>query len=78
MAAETIQLIAYYFRYSELLDRTFVDDNGAMKWCPAPDCEYAIECHIPSVSLSSIVPTVECGEGHKFCFGCGLSDHQVK
>ncbi|CDH50400.1 ring finger protein [Lichtheimia corymbifera JMRC:FSU:9682] len=63
-------------RYSELLDRTFVDDNDAMRWCPAPDCEYAIECHIPSVSLSSIVPTVECGEGHKFCFGCGLSDHQ--
>lgn len=64
-------------KYRTLLNRTFVDDNDFLRWCPAPDCEYAIECHIPSTSLTSIVPTVQCACGYKFCFGCGLADHQV-
>ncbi|KAI9313240.1 hypothetical protein BX666DRAFT_755599 [Dichotomocladium elegans] len=63
-------------RYRTLLNRTFVDDNDHLRWCPAPDCEYAIECHIPSTSLTSIVPTVQCSCGNRFCFGCGLPDHQ--
>ncbi|ORZ02979.1 hypothetical protein BCR43DRAFT_429492 [Syncephalastrum racemosum] len=63
-------------RYRELLNRTFVDDNDFLRWCPAPDCEYAIECHIPSTSLTSIVPTVQCHCSYKFCFGCGIADHQ--
>lgn len=64
-------------KYRTLLNRTFVDDNDYLRWCPAPDCEYAIECHIPSTSLTSIVPTVQCNCGFRFCFGCGLADHQV-
>ncbi|KAI8391731.1 uncharacterized protein BYT42DRAFT_527401 [Radiomyces spectabilis] len=67
---------ATYTRYRELLNRTFVDDNDFLRWCPAPDCQYAIECNIPSTSLRSIVPTVQCHCGWKFCFGCGLQDHQ--
>ncbi|KAI7881809.1 hypothetical protein K492DRAFT_176902 [Lichtheimia hyalospora FSU 10163] len=63
-------------KYRTLLNRTFVDDNDYLRWCPAPDCEYAIECHIPSTSLTSIVPTVQCNCSFKFCFGCGLADHQ--
>ncbi|SAM02395.1 hypothetical protein [Absidia glauca] len=63
-------------RYRELLNRTFVDDNDNLRWCPAPDCEFAIECHVPSTSLTSIVPTVQCACGDIFCFGCGLPDHQ--
>jgi ariadne-1 len=63
-------------RYRELLNRTFVDDNDYLRWCPAPDCEFAIECHVPSTSLTSIVPTVQCACGDIFCFGCGLPDHQ--
>ncbi|CAG8571893.1 1791_t:CDS:2, partial [Racocetra fulgida] len=39
-------------------------------------CEYAIECHVPQASLTSIVPTVECSCSHRFCFGCSLPDHQ--
>ena len=65
-------------KYRTLLNRTFVDDNDYLRWCPAPDCEYAIECHIPSTSLTSIVPTVQCQCSYKFCFGCGVADHQVK
>jgi ariadne-1 len=65
-------------KYFELLNRTFVDDNDFLRWCPAPDCEYAIECSIPSTSLTSVVPTVECNCSCRFCFGCGIYDHQVK
>ncbi|KAI9266423.1 hypothetical protein EDC94DRAFT_603675 [Helicostylum pulchrum] len=63
-------------RYKELLNRTYVDDNNALRWCPAPDCEYAIECHIPNTSLTSVVPTVVCHCGNYMCFGCGLPNHQ--
>jgi ariadne-1 len=63
-------------KYRELLNRTFVDDNDFLRWCPAPDCEYAIECTVPSTSLTCIVPTVECKCSCRFCFGCGLHDHQ--
>lgn len=63
-------------KYRELLNRTFVDDNDILRWCPAPDCEYAIECTVPSTSLTTVVPTVECQCGCRFCFGCGLYDHQ--
>ncbi|KAL0078784.1 hypothetical protein F4703DRAFT_1905949 [Phycomyces blakesleeanus] len=65
-----------FSKYRELLNRTFVDDSDHLRWCPAPDCEYAIECNIPSTSLTSVVPTVQCTCGLVFCFGCGLADHQ--
>ena len=63
-------------RYVTLLNRAYVDDNDYLKWCPAPNCEYAIECHVPSSQLDHVVPTVRCGCGHRFCFGCTLADHQ--
>jgi ariadne-1 len=59
-----------------LLNRAYVDDNDYLKWCPAPNCEYAVECHVPTSQLDHIVPTVRCGCGHYFCFGCTLADHQ--
>lgn len=63
-------------RYVTLLNRAYVDDNDYLKWCPAPNCEYAVECHVPTSQLDHIVPTVRCGCGHRFCFGCTLADHQ--
>lgn len=59
-----------------LLNRAYVDDNDYLKWCPAPNCEYAVECHVATYQLDHIVPTVRCGCGHSFCFGCSLADHQ--
>jgi IBR domain, a half RING-finger domain len=59
-----------------LLNRAYVDDNDYLKWCPAPNCEYAVECHVPTSQLDHIAPTVRCGCGHGFCFGCTLVDHQ--
>ncbi|KAF1356252.1 hypothetical protein BDV97DRAFT_286539 [Delphinella strobiligena] len=63
-------------RYQELLTRTYVDDKDNLKWCPAPNCVYAIECGIKQKDLNRIVPTVNCDCGNHFCFGCQLLDHQ--
>lgn len=70
---------AFHFeplRYKTLLNRTYVDDSAIMRWCPAPNCEYAVECHVPAKKLDTIVPTVCCDCGHRFCFGCGNPEHQ--
>lgn len=63
-------------RYNELLMRTYVDDKDNLKWCPAPNCVYAIECGVKKRDLARVVPTVLCECKHSFCFGCTLSDHQ--
>lgn len=64
-----------HVRYLELLDRTFVEDKGNLRWCPAPNCTYAIDCPVRHSQLTQIVPTVACNCHHLFCFGCGLGDH---
>ena len=63
-------------RYEVLLTRTYVDDKENLKWCPAPECEFAIDCAVKKRDLKRIVPTVKCDKGHDFCFGCTLADHQ--
>ncbi|KAH8916591.1 RING finger domain-containing protein [Atractiella rhizophila] len=63
-------------KYRHLLNRTYVDDDPTLRWCPAPGCDHAIRCTIPLRSLTSIVPTVQCKCGKTFCFGCGRDDHQ--
>lgn len=63
-------------RYRHLLMRTYVDDQPFLKWCPAPGCEYAIECKVSHSKLKETVPTVTCQCGNVFCFGCLLPDHQ--
>ena len=63
-------------RYQVLLTRTYVDDKDNLKWCPAPNCEFAIECNVKKRDFNRVVPTVACGCKHRFCFGCALADHQ--
>ncbi|KAF1985379.1 ubiquitin-conjugating enzyme E2 [Aulographum hederae CBS 113979] len=63
-------------RYQELLTRTYVDDKDNLKWCPAPNCVFAVDCSVKARDLERIVPTVHCNCGHGFCFGCTLNDHQ--
>ncbi|ORY95727.1 putative ariadne-1 protein-like protein [Syncephalastrum racemosum] len=63
-------------RYCELLRQAFVDDIPTLRWCPAPDCPFAVECHIPLAALDVVPPAVQCSCGHRFCFGCDLPDHQ--
>lgn len=62
-------------RYDVLLTRTYVDDKENLKWCPAPECDLAIECPIKKRDLHRVVPTVRCSHQHSFCFGCTLADH---
>ncbi len=64
------------FRYQLLLMRTYVDDKDYLRWCPAPNCEYAVECGVKKSQLNQIVPGVTCTCGHSFCFGCLLNDHR--
>jgi ariadne-1 len=63
-------------RYHDLLTRTYVEDKEYLKWCPAPDCENAIECGVRKKDLDKVVPTVACDCKYRFCFGCILADHQ--
>lgn len=63
-------------RYQELLTRTYVDDKDNLKWCPAPNCVYAVDCAVKVRELGRTVPTVLCNCGYAFCFGCTLADHQ--
>jgi ariadne-1 len=62
-------------RYHELLTRTYVDDLENLKWCPAPSCEFAVECKTKAKDLKKIVPIVQCDCSHSFCFGCASNDH---
>ncbi|KAI5474421.1 ariadne-1 [Pseudohyphozyma bogoriensis] len=76
---KTVELLvegATLERYRTLLNRTYVDDTSSLRWCPAPNCEYAIECSVPSRSLDTIIPSVECTCGNAFCFGCGEQNHE--
>ncbi|KAK2871863.1 hypothetical protein FQN49_002751 [Arthroderma sp. PD_2] len=63
-------------RYRVLLIRTYVDDMPNLKWCPAPNCEYAVRCGVKERDLNRIVPTVYCTCTFGFCFGCDAGDHQ--
>jgi len=57
-------------RYRVLLDRTYVDDSPQLRWCPHPECEYAVYCKdAPARKLDQIVPIVHCACGNDFCFG---------
>ncbi|KAK8050151.1 IBR domain-containing protein [Apiospora phragmitis] len=75
-------------RYQELLNRTYVEDKDTLKWCPAPDCENAVECGIKKKELDKVCnSTIEKNGGcnhmtcrkckHEFCWMCmGLwSEH---
>lgn len=61
--------------YKTLLNRTYVDDSAILRWCPAPNCQNAIECHVSARKLRTVVPSVVCDCGHHFCFGCGNPSH---
>lgn len=52
-----------------------MEDKDNLKWCPAPNCVYVVDCGIKKRELGRIVPTVRCDCGHNFCFGCILTDH---
>lgn len=63
-------------RYLRLLNDSYIGDHERIKWCPSPNCKYALECQVSPTSFKVIVPTVKCNCGFQFCFGCLRNDHR--
>ncbi|VDN22973.1 unnamed protein product [Gongylonema pulchrum] len=57
-------------RYRRLIINSFVECNGLLRWCPAPDCGRVIK-----VGHSEARP-VQCTCGTVFCFSCGHEWHE--
>lgn len=68
-----------YDRFEELIMRHYVSNIAHLKFCPAPGCTDTVSCRAAATksALETIVPSVSCSQGHKFCFGCNVdSDHR--
>ena len=57
-------------RYREFLFRSSVENNKRIRWCPAPDCECAIEYRFRSESYDG---TCDCS--FRFCWNCVEESH---
>ncbi|KAJ3388508.1 hypothetical protein HDU84_009695 [Entophlyctis sp. JEL0112] len=65
-----------YEKYRAQLINAYVQSQK-MKWCPAPNCIYAIECKRFTSNFTAAMPPVSCKCGRVFCFGCLQSeDHR--
>ncbi|KAJ2037297.1 hypothetical protein H4S03_003071, partial [Coemansia sp. S3946] len=62
-------------KYECNLARSFVKSSASLAWCPAPSCEYAIECVVPRSAMDTTIPIVNCKCGKSFCFGCKVDNH---
>ena len=60
-------------RYKRFRLRSFVEDNRMYEWCPAPDCEFAVESY---VDLQGEPLDVACTCGATFCFDCKEEAHR--
>ncbi|PNX97239.1 putative E3 ubiquitin-protein ligase ARI7-like protein [Trifolium pratense] len=63
-------------KYDRFLIRSYVETNKnrKLKWCPAPDCGYAIDYNLPD-SSSRLNHDVRCLCYHSFCWNCGEEAH---
>lgn len=57
-------------RYQQLITNSYVECNKQMRWCPKPECGYAIKVTYPEFQ------PVKCNCGTTFCFLCGDSWHE--
>lgn len=60
-------------RYKRYRLRSFVEDNRMVEWCPAPDCQFAVES---LVDLQAEPLDVACNCGSTFCFTCKEEAHR--
>ncbi|XP_074281495.1 putative E3 ubiquitin-protein ligase ARI7 [Silene latifolia] len=58
-------------KYSQYLVRSYVEDKKKTKWCPAPDCDNAVE-----FELGSNIYDVTCLCSHRFCWNCTEEAHR--
>uniref|UniRef100_A0A672J6D2 Ankyrin repeat and IBR domain-containing protein 1 n=1 Tax=Salarias fasciatus TaxID=181472 RepID=A0A672J6D2_SALFA len=70
-------------RYLQFDIKAFVENNPAIRWCPAARCERAVRLTRPGPGdndphnfplLPS--PAVDCGKGHLFCWECLGEAHE--
>ncbi|KAL1810661.1 hypothetical protein DCAR_0622749 [Daucus carota subsp. sativus] len=61
-------------RYERLCVRAYVEGNEKVKWCPGPDCGFAVE--YDDVVGSGEGYDVVCGCGYCFCCNCGEDGHR--
>ncbi|KAI9348606.1 putative ariadne-1 protein [Obelidium mucronatum] len=78
---ESIVDPAVHSKYLSLLLDHFVQCSKSLAWCPAPNCQMAIECLGASSKSRNrgdaykLDPVVSCSCGNVFCFGCSLQNH---
>lgn len=56
--------------YDQYWCRSWVDENPAVAWCPAPGCEFVLQ------NASGNVVDARCECGHEFCFLCKSEAHR--
>ncbi|XP_064102136.1 E3 ubiquitin-protein ligase arih1-like [Macrobrachium nipponense] len=56
-------------KYQHLITKSFVECNRLLRWCPYPDCNYAIKVQYPEARR------VMCKCRNVFCFNCGENWH---
>mmetsp|Transcript_896 Transcript_896/g.3259 ORF Transcript_896/g.3259 Transcript_896/m.3259 type:complete len:534 (-) Transcript_896:162-1763(-) len=59
-------------RYREFEMRSYVEQNRRVKWCPAPGCQFAVEC----AAAESTPTDVTCRCGNSFCWSCMEEAHR--
>eukprot|EP01059_Diplonema_ambulator_P019568 TRINITY_DN3302_c0_g1_i1.p1 TRINITY_DN3302_c0_g1~~TRINITY_DN3302_c0_g1_i1.p1 ORF type:complete len:494 (+),score=128.39 TRINITY_DN3302_c0_g1_i1:1210-2691(+) len=59
-------------RYEMFHERSFVEDNPYVQWCPSPRCENCIRVSTVASDESLVV---HCNCGMTFCFRCCEEDH---
>ncbi|XP_075995697.1 ankyrin repeat and IBR domain-containing protein 1-like isoform X2 [Genypterus blacodes] len=70
-------------RYLQFDIKAFVENNPAIRWCPAAQCERAVRLTRPGPGDSDPhsfpllpCPAVDCGKGHLFCWECLGEAHE--
>ncbi|XP_029023504.1 ankyrin repeat and IBR domain-containing protein 1-like isoform X2 [Betta splendens] len=70
-------------RYLQFDIKAFVENNPAIRWCPAARCERAVRLTRPGPGDSDPhsfpllpSPAVDCGRGHLFCWECLGEAHE--
>ncbi|CAN0872837.1 Probable E3 ubiquitin-protein ligase ARI7 [Linum grandiflorum] len=61
-------------KYINFAFRSYVEDNRGRKWCPAPDCECAVE--FDQIQSNGSNYDVSCLCSHSFCWNCCEDRHR--
>ncbi|GLJ47795.1 hypothetical protein SUGI_1009440 [Cryptomeria japonica] len=59
-------------KYGQFLVRSYVEESKRIKWCPAPECEYAVELQ----DGISQCYDVTCKCSYNFCWSCSEEMHR--